>query len=535
MSDFDLEWGVRVSGVDDALRNVGRVAQANEQTATRTTAAAQNSSRSIAQLGQTVQSVGQRFTALSGILGSESDAGRTLGRMGQLAAVGGSLGSIFGPMGGAVGAAAGALFGLGEALTPVVPALRDVTTEARQSTEAAIAMGDAFVGAGDRMREFVQGVSTASRSRGLEDVNAQITEVADRIEYLTTRGSALERLDLPGLRDRLIGLTAESTATREGLDTEDGEVSRFRRRASASGGDADTFRSDGGAAMRALMERPGDAEWSMLESEIGAEGGGDPIAYARGLLEAEAELLTEKRRMEDEAHRERIAHMRELADTSREASATFQDSWRGSTSDVIEAFREANRALKTSGGQMLSTGELLRVGMTSVGNQIADTIGGTMVSAFEQALGAWLDGSKSFVEAAEDMVKGVLKALVVESIVQAVTETARGIADIASYRYDSGALHFAAAAAWAAVGGVAGAVGAGIGAFGGGGKDAGSASAQTVTPTDASSQQAAQQPMVINVYPGGFLTQRDVQAGIVDALNDAAREGRRVDPSLIGG
>ena len=215
---------------------------------------------------------------------------------------------------------------------------------------------------------------------------------------------------------------------------------------------------------------------------------------------------------------------------------SFRETTDDSLDAVIDAWRKAQQSLKDAGESMMGISELLRVGMTSVANDIADTIGGTMVGAFESALGAWLDGSKSFVEAAEDMVKGVLKALVIESIVQAVTETARGIADLAGYKYDTAALHFAAAAAWGAVGVAAGAVGGAIGAFGGGGKDsAGAGASQSVTPTDASTTAAPSQPVTINVYPGGFITRRDMYAGVVDALNESAREGYRIDPSLIGG
>lgn len=41
--------------------------------------------------------------------------------------------------------------------------------------------------------------------------------------------------------------------------------------------------------------------------------------------------------------------------------------------------------------------------------------------------------------------------------------------------------------------------------------------------------------MVVNVYASGFITTRDVEAGVVEALNRAGREGHRLDPAIVGG
>jgi hypothetical protein len=188
---------------------------------------------------------------------------------------------------------------------------------------------------------------------------------------------------------------------------------------------------------------------------------------------------------------------------------------------------------------MLSMGRLMERSLVAVGNNIAETIGGTMKGAFEDALGAWMDGSKSFVQAAEDMVKGVVKALVIESIVQAVTEFARGVASLASQDYVAAPQHFAAAAAWAAVGVVAGGVGAGIGAFGGGGGGekggaSGGADARSLG-RDSVREEAASAPVTINVYPGGFITRGEVSNAVMDAVEFAGRNGRRIPSGMLRG
>lgn len=549
MADNEISFGFRIDGVDDALRQAGRVEQANagvargaQQAAQQTQRSATTTAQALASFAnvatrseQTLQLLHSRMTTVAGglgqlssLLGTESQSGRVVGQMSRFAATGIQLGATFGPLGGVLGGVTGALLGLGEALVPVVPAIRDVTDEASAGATAVIALGDAFDGAGERMRSFLSDVSTAGRQRGLQDLNAQITEIADRIAYLSSgRGSAAETLDLPGLRDRLASLTFQSEQEGATIGGELDEVGRSRR--GGGSGPRDEFRSDGGAALRQMIA-DGDA------------GGADAIDYAASLgsdayaEKAQERFEAEKERMRELSQMRRAAmeEQRSLEEAASQAADRFAESWQNSVDGVIGAWRAMRDAQRAAGQQMSTEAELLGMTMTSVGNDIANTIGGTMVSAFEKALGAWLDGSKSFVEAAEEMVKGVLKALVIESIVQAVTEGARAIASAASYDFAGAAMHAAAAAAWAAVGVVAGGVGAGIGAFGGGGKETPSA-ASSATPTDSTNTAQSQQPVQFIVMPGGFVTRRDVAAGVMDAIEDARREGYRIDPGMVGG
>lgn len=567
MSDSDFDFGVRVTGVDDAIRSVGRVAQANEATARATTtaaratqAAAQTTTRAISQVGTSVQQMGQR-------------TGQTIGALGQMAtqltavgALSGTAGAAISQLGGAVGALSGAMGPVGVALGAATLALTayrviadaaaDVTTNLTVTIDTQAASYDELLSSIRRVNEERSRQSTLAMGLGsLEEQQAAValqertlhnlnetaralTSMAaseQNLRALTAVGQArtLTERRLASAREALAA--AEADAARDAADfIETGDLpggnGRDRPRRSGSRGGANTSDNEASLA-RYTASQIADAQAEIVKAY-------EERQEAAAALEAwETERWTQEMARvaaERAANEERIQQQRALADEARQAASAFETSWTGSLDEVAQAWRDARDAQQRAGVQMLTQADLMRVGMTSVGHEIADVVGGTMVGAFEQALGAWLDGSKSFVEAAEDMVKGVLKALVIESIVQAVTETARGVADLASYRYDTAALHFAAAGAWAAVGGVAGAVGAGIGAFGGAGKDGGSAASQAVTPTDASGTAQAQQPLVINVYPGGFITQRDVQAGVVDALNAAGREGMRLDPSLMG-
>lgn len=556
MSD-DLDFGVRVTGIEASVRDIGRVEQANQQAARGTQAAAQTTQRaaqtasaSMAGLGTAATTMGQRTGQAMGALGAFASS---LGRISpQLGAVGGAITQL----GGAVGALSGAMGPLGVGLGVATIALNVYqAATASSATESATAEGatrghrEEIDRLGSSARTAAQQLAALQQAVSEREASARLGRIA-RGEVATEDDARVaaeraRRLAAIGARDggtaaEIFGGMAEEATRRE---AQAAELAANPPSSRGGGG------RRGGGRGAAGGENTSDAE--AVAARMAADAQAELVKAYRDRQEASAALEAwETERWEQEMARtrelldaerqataERVAHQRELADAANEASATFRDSWRGSLEGVIESFREANQALKTAGRQMLSQGELMRVGLTSVGREIADVIGGTMVSAFESALGAWLDGSKSFVEAAEDMVKGVLKALVIESIVQAVVEAARAIASAASYDFSGAAMHAAAAAAWAGVGIAAGAVGAGIGAFGGGGgKDAGSASSATsVTPSDASQTAQNQAPVNITVMPGGYVTRSDVANGIFDALEEAGRTGRRLDPSIMGG
>lgn len=227
-------------------------------------------------LQQATSQLAGGLSQLSALMGTENDSGRVLGQMGHFAATGVQLGSALGSLVPVIGTAAGAtaggvtgaLLGLMDALVPVAPAIREVADESTAAADAAIEMGDAFAGAGDRMRDFVAGLSSAQQLRGLQDVNAQITEITDRITQLRGgQGSAMERLEIPELEQRLARLTFESAQEGPGIADAAGAS---RRRGGGGGGRRDGFRSDNGAALRGLIS---DAD----------AGGSDAIEFARGL------------------------------------------------------------------------------------------------------------------------------------------------------------------------------------------------------------------------------------------------------------
>lgn len=375
-------------------------------------------------------------------------------------------------------------------------------------------------------------------ARSLDDARASLETLEREIE----RRRELEGAERSEAETRTRTEADRRRAAEEARAAEEEWLGEVRDRAAYE--EAQRARAIAGAAERAeAMEAAWGREAAAIdqvrerELELIRIRGAEDVKAADEAASAEAEAFAEATKAAEDliAKQIEVAQLNEeLRHTADNLAVAFGDGVVSSLEAVADAWREANRAAAAAGTGMISTGSLLERSLVAVGNNIADVVGGTMLGAFEKSLGAWLDGTKTFVEAAEDMVKGVLKSLVIESIVQAVAEGARGIADIASYQYATGAQHFAAAAAWAAVGVAAGAVGAGIGAFGGGG---GGGAQQAPTSRELAGAQQSERggdTYNISVFPGGFITQDQVSGGIVDGLNRAARNGRRVDSRLLG-
>lgn len=71
-----------------------------------------------------------------------------------------------------------------------------------------------------------------------------------------------------------------------------------------------------------------------------------------------------------------------------------------------------------------------------------------MGAAYADNLVAWADGSKTFEEAANDMLATTLSTIAKEAAAKSAFNFAEGLFALATYRYDAAALHFAAAAGY---------------------------------------------------------------------------------------
>ncbi len=583
-----------VGRVAQANEAVGRAART---AGTATTSSANAARSAFAGLGQVATQTGQRVGQMGSAVGQMASAfssltpvlGRSGGVLSQLGGTVGALTGAMGPLGLALGAVTVAASAAGQAFAAqdaamdsardharsLTRSLQDLIAVQRQQREDAALTERLSQGGGtaDEQRAFAQqaanrrqliqaamsgdsGALAELRSSGqlastrteltlMERLTggrlgqgevgegagetAQLTQMLERaFEEERVRTSIANEQQIEELGQRLRTLTEGPSPTSAPVRRGGGGGGRSR---AAAGDDEADFTREMAALTRELAAAEAErtqallAHKSKIEEVQAAE-----MEAARAAMELEREHTAEML----DAARQRADAQRELAQSAAEAAGVFRDSWRGGIDDVIASWQAANVALAESGQEQLSTARLLEEGMHSTANTIADAVGGTLVSAFQVAVDAWLDGSLTFVEAAEQMTKGVLKALVSEAIVQGVVELARAVASAASYDMAGAALHLGAAAAWAAVGAAAGAVGVGIGAFGGGASKGGAAAGAAMPQASAQDSQRPAGNTVINVYPGGFVTRGEVVAGIYEAINEGGRMGMQFDGAAVG-
>ena len=157
----------------------------------------------------------------------------------------------------------------------------------------------------------------------------------------------------------------------------------------------------------------------------------------------------------------------QLSSDAESAAQQFRDAWVGGVDDVVSAWGRANRAASLAGEEQQSASDLMIQSARAAGDEIVSALGEDATEALQSSVAAWLDGSKSFGQAAKEMAMSVIQALVAESIVQAAVNTAKGVAALASVvTAPTAPGFFAAAATWAGVGVVAGTVGLATGAVG---------------------------------------------------------------------
>lgn len=586
------ELGVQATGVAEAVRDLGKVKTAQDaigQSAERSNRAATAATRAAAaatsSAAQAASNAGRSYGAMASALGN---VGSVVGRLSpQL----GAVGQVLGQIGGATSALTGAMGPLGVIMAGVTTlagaaaiafarqtdalntqraaaqrltrSYDDLVSAAQSAITASerlariqrgggsLAEQRAFTAQAQQQRDLFaraeagdEGALIELRSRGLSPETRTEATPLERIRALAVGGSAIratdqERAFFAERQRQLAGQIVE----RSGLEGAASAIYSVTGRDDGLDAENERMRREAERRARGRHRERAPTLTDLMEE---ASGGGDLDldTLARGDLApvgitsdpSALREAAEAQRAAAESAKDHATAQAELSDKAKEAQTAFGEGYVNSLDEVIEKWRDANDASRRAGMGMLSTTRLLERGIVAVGNNIAETIGGTMKGAFEDALGAWLDGSKSFVQAAEDMAKGVIKALTIESIVQAVTEVARAVASFASQDYASGVAHLAAAAAWGAVGVVAGGVGAAVGAFGGGGAD--KTASQGADNRDLSrgavAERDASQPITVIVYPEVFAN-RNAQRFVYNTIDAGARNGRTIDSRALRG
>lgn len=590
----DLQLGVGLEGLDAVLSQLERINGAQQQVgqssqaanrqaaagATQATSAMQSFAQSGQNAAQRVQGVAGAVQQLVSAMGSTDRSAGMVASVAGATAQFAAMGSMLGPAGSVIGGIAGLVVGL----QSVIAANNDVARTAREAQAALSALAQRRIT--DRgTAEFNAEISGGAISNRRSDADIELAAEERRIsrerldeefraarearatvdEALSgssTESAARQRADAERRYEaRRDSLLTEYRALGDEVETLEGELSRraavAREAATAASAAAEASRTrrsggGGGASERsaeelawlddvAVAQARAAEEEALRTAETEKRIAVEEREYALAMEIAAAAVEADERRKQQaeaarDAQREAMQaaseHRAELRSVAAEAESSFATGYVSSIDAVATAWRNANRAAREAGTGMLSSGRLLERGLVAVGNNIAESIGGTMVGALGSAVGAWLDGSKSIGEAAEGMAKSIIRGLVQEGIVQAVTETARGIADLASYQYATAGLHFAAAAAWGAVAGVAGAVGAATGAFGGGAGASQGPSQRELASRDRDEGQRGG-TNIYNIYPGQVLATKDELSRVVlGAANYNARMGRRLDRRL---
>lgn len=153
---------------------------------------------------------------------------------------------------------------------------------------------------------------------------------------------------------------------------------------------------------------------------------------------------------------------------------------------------------------------------------------GSTADAFAGAAVAALEGSKSMGEAMNEMLRGTLKSLAKQSIVEFLKNTAIGFGMLAVGNVPASTNAFAAAGLWAAVGVAAGAGVAAMGPPPEKGKAAAGRSGDTGRAASADKPRGAAEgggPLVLQINVSGALFNEGVEDAIVQGVDRAAARG----------
>lgn len=161
-------------------------------------------------------------------------------------------------------------------------------------------------------------------------------------------------------------------------------------------------------------------------------------------------------------------------------------------------------------------------GLSAVGN------------AFVESAALALEGEEAFGQALQRQLRAVLVSLAKQSAVEALKNTALGVAAFAGGNVPSGLAYLKAAGLWAATGVAAGVGAAAIPRVDAGAAQAGGGTARTPAPAQARAGGSAQEssgPLVLTINVSGAMMNEGVEESIVRALDRAATRG--VSPRVL--
>lgn len=168
---------------------------------------------------------------------------------------------------------------------------------------------------------------------------------------------------------------------------------------------------------------------------------GRPVGGAGGSISERAESAVGKERGERETVRgKQVTDTRLDAQLAQERMADRERRMLDERRDGLRSFTDFME------GQYTRQVNLAREGADAIGMSMR-----AMGSAAADNLVAWAEGTKTFEEAANEMLATTLSTIAKESAQKAAFNIAEGLFALATYRYDAAGLHFAAAAGYGAL------------------------------------------------------------------------------------
>lgn len=398
------------------------------------------------------------------------------------------------------GAGLGDLFGAGETATAAAPSIDAREREAIISDLGAV------------IREMTGDVASNARPpRPPPRPRAAATSVARTATDLTT--AAMEAAHREAQRLRGTGVSAPTMGTmfEQAQAAREAEQTRERTAREAAAGRlggriGDTQR----AFSEAAADLPGQA--GFFDDLTGA-GEMRRAEMLRSQADAMRELVTEVDG--------RIAQAREQGAAESEINGLLSQRV-GLVTAANTADRERAAIERERLAPMKAYRDEMVQGLSAVGN------------AFVESAALALEGEESFGKAMQRQLRAVLVSLAKQSAVEALKNTALGVAAFAGGNVPGGLAYLKAAGLWAATGVAAGVGAAAIPRVDSAAAQAGGGGARTPAPAQARAGGASQEssgPLVLNINVSGALMNEGVEESIVRALDRAATRG--VSPRVL--
>lgn len=398
------------------------------------------------------------------------------------------------------GAGLGDLFGAGETATAAAPSIDAREREAIISDLGAV------------IREMTGDVASNARPpRPPPRPRAAATSVARTATDLTT--AAMEAAHREAQRLRGTGVSAPTMGTmfEQAQAAREAEQTRERTAREAAAGRlggriGDTQR----AFSEAAADLPGQA--GFFDDLTGA-GEARRAEMLRSQADAMRSLVTEVDT--------RIAQAREQGAAESEINGLLSQRV-GLVTAVNAADRERAAIERERLAPMRAYRDEMVQGLSAVGN------------AFVESAALALEGEEAFGQALQRQLRAVLVSLAKQSAVEALKNTALGVAAFAGGSVPQGLAYLKAAGLWAATGVAAGVGAAAIPRVDSAAAQAGGGGARTPAPAQARAGGASQEssgPLVLNINVNGALMNEGVEESIVRALDRAATRG--VSPRVL--